>query len=116
MVLFVTKEEYIILKEKLKKEQKKVVLCHGVFDLIHPGHIIHFQEAKSLGDILIVSITSQEYVRKGPDRPYFNNEMRIKFLTAIEYIDYVMVSESYTVKDIILVSSLIFFNALKYLL
>lgn len=98
---FVTKEEYIILKEKLKKEQKKVVLCHGVFDLIHPGHIIHFQEAKSLGDILIVSITSQEYVRKGPDRPYFNNEMRIKFLTAIEYIDYVMVSESYTVKDII---------------
>lgn len=98
---FVTKEEYIILKKKLEKEQKKIVLCHGVFDLIHPGHIIHFQEAKSLGDILIVSITSQEYVRKGPGRPYFNNDMRIRFLTAIECIDYVLVSEEYTVKDII---------------
>ncbi|MCI9401935.1 MAG: adenylyltransferase/cytidyltransferase family protein [Lachnospiraceae bacterium] len=98
----ITKEEYKEkMKDKLKQENKKVVLCHGVFDLIHPGHIIHFEQAKGMGDILVVSITSEKYVRKGPGRPYFNNELRMKFLEAIEYIDYVMLSEGYTVDDIV---------------
>lgn len=86
---------------RLKKAGNKVVLCHGVFDLVHPGHIIHFQEAKKMGDILVVSITAAKYVRKGPGRPYFDDEMRMKFLSAIGCIDYVMLSESYTVDDII---------------
>ena len=98
----VTREEYREkIKQKLKQENKKVVLCHGVFDLVHPGHIIHFEQAKSMGDVLVVSITSEKYVRKGPGRPYFNDEMRMKFLEAIEYIDYVMLSEGYTVDDIV---------------
>ncbi|MEG1362792.1 MAG: adenylyltransferase/cytidyltransferase family protein, partial [Lachnospiraceae bacterium] len=71
------------------------------FDLVHPGHIIHFQEAKKLGDLLVVSITAAQYVRKGPGRPYFDDEMRVEFLKAIEYIDYVMISEGYTGEDII---------------
>lgn len=97
----------IISKEKideikrLKEKGKIIILCHGVFDLIHPGHIIHFQEAKKMGDILVVSITAAEYVRKGPGRPYFDDEMRLKFLSAIECIDYVMISEGYTVDDVI---------------
>ncbi len=97
----------IICKENVgeiidaKKEGKKIILCHGVFDLVHPGHIIHFEEAKKLGDILVVSITAAAYVRKGPGRPYFDDEMRLKFLSAIACIDYVMLSESYTVDDII---------------
>lgn len=97
----------IISKEKideikrLKEKGKIIILCHGVFDLIHPGHIIHFQEAKKMGDILIVSVTAAEYVRKGPGRPYFDDEMRLKFLSAIECIDYVMISEGYTVDDVI---------------
>lgn len=86
---------------ELKKRGKKIVLCHGVFDLIHPGHIIHFQEAKKMGDILVVSVTAAKYVRKGPGRPYFDDEMRMKFLAAIECIDYVMLSEGYTVDDMI---------------
>ena len=66
----VTKEEYREqIKEDLKRENKKVVLCHGVFDLIHPGHIIHFEQAKNMGDVLVVSLTSEKYVRKGPGRP-----------------------------------------------
>ena len=89
------------IKDRLKVEKKKVVLCHGVFDLIHPGHIIHFEQAKRMGDILVVSVTSERFVRKGPGRPYFNDEMRMKFLEAIEYIDYVMLSEEYTVDDIV---------------
>ncbi len=98
----VTKKEYKEkIKEQLKSESKKVVLCHGVFDLIHPGHIIHFEQAKRMGDVLVVSVTSEKFVRKGPGRPYFNDEMRMKFLEAIEYIDYVMLSEGYTVDDII---------------
>ena len=84
-----------------KRKGEKVVLCHGVFDLVHPGHIIHFEEAKKMGDVLVVSITEAEYVRKGPGRPYFDDEMRLKFLSAIACIDYVMLSESYTVDDII---------------
>ncbi len=87
--------------EELKKEGKKIVLCHGVFDLVHLGHIIHFEEAKKMGDVLVVSITAAEYVRKGPGRPYFDDEMRLKFLSSIACIDYVMLSEEYTVDDII---------------
>ncbi len=96
----ISKEEAGELQE-LKKAGKKLVLCHGVFDLVHPGHIIHFQEAKKLGDILIVSVTAEKYVRKGPGRPYFNDEMRMKFLEAISCIDYVMLSENDTVDDIV---------------
>lgn len=98
----ISKQEYgEKIKDLLKAQKKKVVLCHGVFDLIHPGHIIHFEQAKQLGDVLVVSITSEKFVRKGPGRPYFNDEMRMKFLEAIEYIDYVMLSEGYTVDDIV---------------
>ncbi|MCM1231267.1 MAG: PfkB family carbohydrate kinase [Ruminococcus flavefaciens] len=101
MEKIVTKSEFKIIRERLKAEEKKIVLCHGVFDLIHPGHIVHFEQAKKMGDILVVSITSEKFVRKGPGRPYFNDEMRMKFLEAIEYIDYVMLSEGYTVDDIV---------------
>lgn len=89
------------IRPKLKKEEKTIALCHGVFDLVHPGHIIHLQQAKQMADILVVSITAAEFVRKGPGRPYFNDEMRLKVLEAIECVDYVMISEGYTVDDIV---------------
>lgn len=89
------------IRPKLKKENKRIALCHGVFDLVHPGHIIHLQQAKQMADILVVSITAAEFVRKGPERPYFNNEMRLKVLEALECVDYVMLSEGYTVDDIV---------------
>ncbi|MDE7322297.1 MAG: adenylyltransferase/cytidyltransferase family protein [Lachnospiraceae bacterium] len=89
------------IRPKLKKEGKTIALCHGVFDLVHPGHIIHLQQAKAMADILVASVTAAEYVRKGPGRPYFNDEMRLKVLEALEYTDYVMLSEGYTVDDIV---------------
>lgn len=98
---FVTKKEFLQIKKILRAENKTIVLCHGVFDLVHPGHILHFEQAKAMGDILVVSITSEKYVRKGPGRPYFNDEMRLKFLEAIQYIDYVMLSDQFTVDDIV---------------
>lgn len=76
---------------ELRKEGKKIVQCHGTFDLLHPGHIIHFEEAKALGDILVVTITAEKYVNKGPGRPYFNDELRVKYLSSLEYVDYVVI-------------------------
>lgn len=99
MATVVTKSEYLVIKRDFS--EKKVGLCHGVFDLVHPGHIVHFEEAKEACDILVVSVTAAKYVRKGPDRPYFDDEMRLKFLSQISCIDYVMLSEAYTVDDII---------------
>lgn len=95
------KDEGKKIRQNLRAENKKVALCHGVFDLVHPGHIIHFEEAKKMADVLFVSVTASKYVRKGPDRPYFDDEMRMRFLSAISCIDYVLLSEDYTVDDII---------------
>lgn len=95
----VSKEEYSKLKDNFA--EKKVILCHGVFDLLHAGHVDYFREAKSLGDILVVSVTAEKYVRKGIGRPYFNDEVRCFFLAAIKYIDYVILAEEYTAKGII---------------
>ena len=81
--------------------EKTIALCHGVFDLVHPGHIVHLKQASEIADVLVVSITASEYVRKGPGRPYFDDATRMNFLSAIEYVDYVMLSECFTVDDII---------------
>ena len=62
----------------LKKKNKRIVHCHGVFDLLHIGHFNHFKSAKKYGDILIVSITPDRYVQKGFNRPYFNAEERLQ--------------------------------------
>ena len=67
---------------KLKAIGKKVVLCHGVFDLLHIGHINHFKEAKNLGDILIVTVTQDKYVNKGPNRPIFPLNTRMETIAA----------------------------------
>src|SRR5581483_5762518 len=47
---------------QLRRDGKTIVHCHGTFDLIHPGHIVHFEEAKALGDVLVVTITGEKYV------------------------------------------------------
>ena len=98
----ISKEEFKTkVRPMLKTDHKVIVLCHGVFDVVHPGHIIHLEQAKAMGDVLAVSITAAKYVRKGPGRPYFNDEMRMKFLEALECVDYVLLSEGYTVDDIV---------------
>lgn len=98
----ISKQEFQTdIKPALRREGKTVALCHGVFDLVHPGHIIHLEQAKQMADVLVVSITAAEYVRKGPGRPYFDDEMRMKTLAALESVDYVMLSEGYTVDDIV---------------
>ena len=73
---------------------KKIGLCHGVFDVLHFGHINYFESAKKLVDTLVVSVTTDKYVNKGINRPIFNVEKRIKFLKNIKLIDQVILSDS----------------------
>jgi rfaE bifunctional protein kinase chain/domain/rfaE bifunctional protein nucleotidyltransferase chain/domain len=70
-----------------------IVHCHGVFDLVHPGHIRHLSAAKREGDILVVTITPDCYVNKGPGRPVFNDQLRAESLAALQMVDFVAINE-----------------------
>jgi len=72
---------------------KRIVLCHGVFDLLHIGHIRYFEAAKKHGDILIVTVTPDRFVNKGPERPAFPEKLRAESITSLEIVDYVAINE-----------------------
>ena len=95
------REAFAGIREDFRKHGEKVILCHGVFDLLHYGHVEHLQEAKALGDILVVSVTAARFVNKGPGRPYFNDRQRMRFLASLECVDYVILSEAVTVHEIV---------------
>ena len=76
------------------RKKKKIVLCHGVFDILHYGHIAHFNMAKKFGEILVVSITEDAFVNKGPDRPIFPSLIRAKTILSLEIVDFVIISKS----------------------
>ncbi len=80
---------------------KKVVHCHGVFDLLHIGHIRHFEEARALGDILVVTLTPDEFVNKGPHRPVFPQELRAEAIAGLRCVDHVAVNRWPTAKETI---------------
>ena len=77
----------------LKSQGKKIILCHGVFDLLHIGHIKYFKEAKSMGGVLVVTITPDRFVNKGPGRPVFSEKHRVEAITALDVVDYVSINE-----------------------
>jgi len=74
------------------KKDKSVVLCHGVFDLVHVGHIRHFKQAKNNNDILIVTITPDIFVNKGPNRPAFHQELRAEAVASLDMVDFVAIN------------------------
>tara|TARA_B100000780_G_scaffold259496_1_gene210594 strand:- start:8672 stop:10177 length:1506 start_codon:yes stop_codon:yes gene_type:complete len=78
-----------------------IVLCHGVFDLVHVGHIKYFNEAKKNGDYLIVSVTSDKFIKKGPGRPLFNESLRMEYLSNIKNIDAVVLSDHASAVEVI---------------
>ena len=93
-------DELKLLRKKKSKE--KIVLAHGVFDLFHYGHLNYLIAAKKKGDVLVVSITSDKFICKGPDRPIFNDIKRAKLISALEIVDYVFISKNFSSADIIL--------------
>jgi len=72
----------------------RVVQCHGVFDLLHIGHIRYLQKAARLGDILIVTVTPDRYVNKGPHRPAFHERLRVEALAALDCVDFVALNDA----------------------
>lgn len=77
----------------LKAKGKRVVHCHGVFDLLHIGHIRHFAEAKQMGDVLVITLTPDQHVNKGPHRPAFTQSLRAEVLAALDMVDYVAINK-----------------------
>lgn len=80
---------------------RTIVHCHGVFDLLHPGHIRHFAQAKKFGDILVVTLTPDKYVNKGPGRPAFHEQLRAESIAALGQVDYVAITETPTAVEVI---------------
>ncbi|MGB7605450.1 MAG: adenylyltransferase/cytidyltransferase family protein [Lutisporaceae bacterium] len=73
--------------ENQKLLGKKIALCHGCFDPLHFGHIMHFEEASKIADIVIVTITADCFIKKGVNRPYFNHYKRKYMICSIKYIN-----------------------------
>ena len=71
---------------------RQIVLCHGCFDLLHIGHIRHFKEARSFGDSLVVTITPDRFVQKGPGRPAFPADLRAEAVAALSAVDHVAIN------------------------
>ena len=92
-------ENFVKKKLKYFKDKGKIIgLCHGVFDLLHIGHINHISEAKKKCDILIVSVTHDDFINKGPGRPAFNHNIRMQSVASLESVDYVYLSNNLTAK------------------
>ena len=89
------------LVKKLKSKKKTIALSHGVFDLIHHGHLRHFEEVKKNSDILIVSVTSDKFVKKGDNRPYFSIKDRLYALSKLENVDFVVESDALSSLNVI---------------
>jgi rfaE bifunctional protein nucleotidyltransferase chain/domain len=85
-----------------RNQGRRIVHCHGVFDLLHVGHLRYFQEAKALGDVLVVTLTTDRFVNKGPHRPAFPEQLRAEVLAGLECVDFVAINPHPTAVEAIL--------------
>ncbi len=97
---FLTIEQ--LSKVRSLNKTARIVHCHGVFDLFHYGHLLHLRAAKAYGDVLVVSVTSDEFVNKGPSRPRFSAVKRAEILSSLELVDYVVINPFPTGIEVIL--------------
>ncbi len=79
-----------------RPRKKRVIMCHGTFDVVHPGHVRHLLYAKTKADILVASLTADEHIMKGNMRPYVPEDLRAVNLAALEMVDYVIVDRDPT--------------------
>ena len=89
------------LRKRLTKEGKTIVFTSGCYDLLHFGHVMHFNYCKSLGDVLVVSVGNDKTLRelKGPNRPLVQEELRIRMIAALEVVDYAVLSTEGGIMD-----------------
>lgn len=100
----ISREEAIKLAVRLKEEGKTIVLANGVFDLLHPGHVVYLKEAKSYGDVLFVAVNSDASVKKikGAKRPIQNESERAFLVSCIRWVDYVFIFDEENVKRVLM--------------
>src|SRR5206468_11327577 len=89
------------LRAEASASGRAVVHCHGCFDIVHPGHISHLQFARSLGDLLVVSVSSDSNVNKGLNRPLIPDDLRAGSLAALECVDWVYLNPQPTAVELI---------------
>ncbi|TET10948.1 cytidyltransferase, partial [Candidatus Aerophobetes bacterium] len=94
-------EELAHVVESFRAKGKKVVHCHGVFDLLHIGHIRYFKQAREMGDVLVVTITPDKDVDKGPYRPAFSEDLRAEAIASLSSVDFVAVNKWRTAEETI---------------
>ncbi len=96
-------DEIVKIRDKLKKEGKKIVFTNGCFDILHRGHVEYLAKAKELGDVLIVGLNSDSSVRqiKGEGRPIVPQEDRAIILSSLYFVDYVVIFEEQTPYELI---------------
>jgi rfaE bifunctional protein kinase chain/domain/rfaE bifunctional protein nucleotidyltransferase chain/domain len=78
---------------KARQTGRRIVHCHGVFDLLHIGHIRHFEQAREHGDMLVVTVTPDRFVDKGPHRPAFSEQLRAEAVASLNSVDYVAINQ-----------------------
>jgi rfaE bifunctional protein kinase chain/domain len=94
---------------------KKVIMCHGVFDVVHPGHLRHLIYAKSKADVLVASLTADRHISKGQHRPHIPQDLRALNLAAFEVVDYVVIDKNATpLKNISLLQPEYFAKGYEY--
>lgn len=103
MPRFYQRLELIARRRQWKDENQRVVFTNGCYDILHPGHIRLLERARSLGDILILGLNTDTGVRrmKGPGRPFFNEQQRIKLALHLEAVDAVTLFDEATPRELI---------------
>ena len=96
-----SKPQLLALRAQAKEQGRRVVHCHGCFDIVHPGHIRHLKYAKALGDILLVTISGDDEVKKGTGRPLIPEELRAENLAALDCVDWVYIEPRPTAAELL---------------
>ena len=96
--------------------KKKVIMCHGTFDIVHPGHIRQLAYGKEKADLLIASVTADKYVAKGKGKPFVPEELRVKNLAALELVDFAIIDyHPKPIKNILKIKPDIFIKGFEYM-
>jgi rfaE bifunctional protein nucleotidyltransferase chain/domain len=96
-----TLDELSAKAKECRDAGKKVVLCHGAFDLLHAGHIRYLKTARNKGDVLFVTVTADEFINKGPGRPVFSQDLRVENLGYLNFVDFVAVNTAPTAVNLL---------------
>lgn len=94
-------DELLVVRQQLRAQGRSLVVCHGCFDIVHPGHIRHLRQAKAMGDVLLVSLTGDAQIAKGAGRPLIPEELRAENLAELDLVDLVYIDQNKTALEML---------------